>query len=253
MSVKVSAWVWHSEECAELNGNALVLMLALADVADDNGACRFVADDSVLKYEGLASKVRVDRRTIERLIPKLRELGLVEHIPGSKGRPNEVRIVVPWGPRFTDNLSENEDSSADNVSGNEPDSPTAVHEFTDTVSVRTSYRRKDVGGARKRTPREATTIPDIFVVTAEMREWAETSAPAVLVDRETDIFVRYWREGNGKGKRHKDWVATWKNWLLKTQTDAERRGWQPPSSLVAPRNITEERLARERALVGGGS
>jgi len=101
--------------------------------------------------------------------------------------------------------------------------------------------------------RSATTIPDIFVVTAEMRSWAETSAPAVLVDRETDIFVRYWREGNGRGKRHKDWVATWKNWLLKSQTDAERRGWQPPSSLVAPRNITEERLARERALVGGGS
>lgn len=33
MSVKVSSWVWHGDECAELNGNELILMLALADVA----------------------------------------------------------------------------------------------------------------------------------------------------------------------------------------------------------------------------
>lgn len=247
MSVKVSAWVWHSDECSEVSGNELVLLQALADVADDSGRCRFVEEETGLTYDALARKVRVDRRTIERLIPKLRERGLLEHARGVKGRPNEFRVVVPWARLASDAPTE----SPDILSGNGSDSPTAVLGFPDNSDVDTSYRRKDVGGARKRTPSTATTIPDIFVVTTEMREWAAASAPAVLVDRETDIFVRYWREGNGKGKRHKDWVATWRNWLLKSQTDAERRGWRPSSEIVAPRNITEERLARERALAGG--
>lgn len=107
MSVKVSSWVWHGEETSHLAGNEMILMLALADVADDNGRCRYLADDDDLTYDGLARKVRVDRRTIERLIPKLRKEGLLSMQRGSKTRPNEFTIVVPWVSAPTDNLSGN--------------------------------------------------------------------------------------------------------------------------------------------------
>lgn len=140
MSVKVSSWVWHGEEAAGLSGNEMILMLALADVADDNGRCRYLADDMDLTYDGLARKVRVDRRTIERLIPKLRTRGLVKVQRGSKSRPNEISILVPWGPR-----------SADKVSGDNSDAPTAVQDsptatttFPDNGGNHTSYRRNDV-------------------------------------------------------------------------------------------------------------
>ena len=79
MSVRVSSWVWHSRECEELSGNELVLLVALADVADDQGRCRYVSDEDDLTYDGLARKVRVSRRTVERLVPALVERGLLEH------------------------------------------------------------------------------------------------------------------------------------------------------------------------------
>jgi hypothetical protein len=136
VSVKVSSWVWHDSATAALNGNEMILLLALADVADDNGRCRFMANEDDLTYDGLARKVRVDRRTIERLIPKLRERGLVTHTRGSKSRPNEFAIAVPWVKTSTDNLS-----------GNASDSPTSVTTFPDTVSVATSLIRIDVNTA----------------------------------------------------------------------------------------------------------
>lgn len=112
MSVKVSSWVWHGEETADLSGNEMILLLALADVAADDGRCRYMAEDDDLSYDGLATKVRVDRRTIERLIPKLRDRGLLEQVKGTKTRPNEFRVLVPWAS-----------ASADKVSGNDSDIP----------------------------------------------------------------------------------------------------------------------------------
>lgn len=139
MSVKVSSWVWHGEETAGVAGNEMILLLALADVADDNGRCRFMTDDDDLTYGGLARKVRVDRRTIERLIPKLRDRGLLQHTRGTRTQANEFTILVPW-------------ATADNLSGNvRPPSPTAVRDsptagttFPDTVSGDSSLIRIDV-------------------------------------------------------------------------------------------------------------
>ncbi len=149
MSVKVSSWVWHGAETSEVAGNEMILLLALADVADDNGRCRFMTNEDDLTYEGLSRKVRVDRRTIERLIPRLRERGLLAHSRGSKARPNEFQILVPWAQGFTDNLS-------GNAAGGSPtavqDSPTAVRESADTVSGRTSLIRTDVSNVLELVP-----------------------------------------------------------------------------------------------------
>lgn len=64
-------------------------------------------------------------------------------------------------------------------------------------------------------------LPDAFVTTPAMSEWALEKAPSVNLDRETERFMNYWR-GNGQPKA--DWVATWRNWMLKAQEDLERRG-----------------------------
>lgn len=141
MSVKVSSWVWHGDETGGLSGNEMILMLALADVADDNGRCRYLADDDDLSYDGLARKVRVDRRTIERLIPKLRAEGLLSMQRGSKSRSNEFTIVVPWASASTDkvagNVSDIPRHGGDIPRQQEQDSP------TNAASV-PLYRRKDV-------------------------------------------------------------------------------------------------------------
>lgn len=158
MSVKVSSWVWH-EGPQDVGGNELILMLALADVADDFGRCRFVDEEAGLTYDALATKVRVDRRTIERLIPKLRVRGLIEHRRGVKGRPNEFSIVVPWAKRSADTLSGNDDAAAADSPTAVTDSPTAETTFPDNAGSHSSI---DVINVTTRTSSEAETSGQRF-------------------------------------------------------------------------------------------
>lgn len=136
MSVKVSSWVWHGDETAELAGNEMILLLALADVAADDGRCVYLTEDDDLTYAGLAKKARVDRRTVIRLVAKLRERGLLEQTKGTRGQPNAFAIAVPW--RRGDKLS-----PVDSVTS-ETDAVTPETLFGDNADNHSSYRRKDV-------------------------------------------------------------------------------------------------------------
>lgn len=97
-----------------------------------------------------------------------------------------------------------------------------------------------VESARKR----ATSIPDPFVVTAAMREWAATEVPHVDVDRATRQFVDYWRAASGRTSTKKDWTAAWRYWLR------NERGQQQ----TAPKQSKAAANAAEyRRLFGDGS
>ena len=145
MSVKVSTWVWHEatrNDGTEVAGNELVLLLALADVADDYGRCRFVDEESGLTYDALAEKVRVHRRTVIRMVATLREAGLIDVTKGVKGRPNEFRLLVPIAAKSGDNLAPNESEGVEDSVTTGADSVTTDAVFGDNVDSRTSYQRK---------------------------------------------------------------------------------------------------------------
>lgn len=64
---------------------------------------------------------------------------------------------------------------------------------------------------KPRSPRAgATRIPEPFVLTREMREWAADETPNVDPDRATREFVDFWR-GATRDATKKDWVAVWRN------------------------------------------
>lgn len=65
--------------------------------------------------------------------------------------------------------------------------------------------------------RRATRIPDPFLLTSEMREWARDEAPLIDVDRVTRQFVDYWRAASGKTATKKDWIAAWRYWLRREE------------------------------------
>ncbi len=232
MSVKVSNWGWHEardREGAKLTGNLFILLLALADVADDDGSClRFTPDKEGLTYDALATKTGVDRRTIIRLVARLKEERLVEHRPGVKGRANEFVVLVPWYRKNGDRLSPNAQSDSvttatDSVT-NPADSVTEPAQFGDKPGSHSSYRREDVAdvrdvGARTR----GTPIPEPFIVTASMREWAAHEVPGLDVDQVTRVFVDYWRAATRNAAK-KDWPATWRNWLRKDYVSHLERG-----------------------------
>ncbi len=76
-------------------------------------------------------------------------------------------------------------------------------------------------------------LPDPFLVTTAMLAWAGERVPLVNTDLETERFVNYWKaEGSVKA----DWDATWRNWMLKAQQDAERRVPSGRQSVPDPNN-----------------
>lgn len=93
------------------------------------------------------------------------------------------------------------------------------------------------GGKNKR----KTAIPDPFMLTAEMRAWAASSAPAVSLKIETENFVDYWR---GAGGTKLDWIATWRTWMRKSQKDAEKGGSRGGYKPVNQQQVVEDNNAR---------
>lgn len=79
------------------------------------------------------------------------------------------------------------------------------------------------GGPLKR----GTRIPDDFIATAEMRQWAADRTPLVDVDHSTERFVNHWRAKAGKDATKLDWLATWRNWLIRDQDDRSNRKLTP--------------------------
>jgi hypothetical protein len=252
VSVKVSNWAWHDardREGNKITGNDLILLLALADVADDSGRSRYAPKDDGLTNDALAEKTGVAKRTIIRTIARLVDEGLIEYKPGVKGKPNEFVCLIPGAVGFGDTLAPNGDS--DSVTSAQ-DSVTTATGFGDNARTRTSLRRidvtTDVGAAPKRALASGTRIPQPFVVTPKMVAWAREHAPLVDGPRSTLRFENYWIAKTGKDATKRDWERTWQNWLLKDQEDAERR----PGAKATPtdRALATIALGREQKAVG---
>lgn len=65
-----------------------------------------------------------------------------------------------------------------------------------------------------------TALPDDFPITAEMIVWANERAPAAVLTLETEKFLNHFR---AKGETRADWLASWRNWILRAQEFAGRR------------------------------
>ncbi|ONI92646.1 hypothetical protein ALI22I_02560 [Saccharothrix sp. ALI-22-I] len=89
MSIRVMTWVWEHAEAA---GTDLLLLLAIADSADDQGrnAWPSVAD--------LSRKTRLDERTVQRRLKRLHGQGHVTIEPGGGRRRNRYTIPMASAP-----------------------------------------------------------------------------------------------------------------------------------------------------------
>jgi hypothetical protein len=67
-----------------------------------------------------------------------------------------------------------------------------------------------------------TRIPEPFVVTEVMRQWAASKGLTVDLAEATEEFVRYWRATPGQRGRKCDWVGTWQNRMIEVQGRTKR-------------------------------
>lgn len=94
MSVKASNWVWHQlPDDDRIKHGHLVVLLALADISDDDGNCTF-GDPDKRKQPALAAKTRMSQSTFRRVIRRLEELDLIGI--DIRGLMNVYRLNLGW-------------------------------------------------------------------------------------------------------------------------------------------------------------
>ena len=92
MSVEASRTVWeHSTQ----KGEALLVLLAIADQADTTGRNAYPS------AEKLARKARIHRQSVWRIIERLKAAGelAIDRKGGGRGRSNHYRITLPMGEK----------------------------------------------------------------------------------------------------------------------------------------------------------
>lgn len=122
--------------------------------------------------------------------------------------------------RFRDRKSSNtEEPQVDEVCppGTSASVPGVSHAESDhpLPSPPLPTKEEEPPSLRSEPPRKrGTRIPDDFTVTAQMVAWARERVPRVDGRLETEKFINYWQAAAGKGSTKRDWVATWRNWML---------------------------------------
>ena len=225
MSIKIMTAVW----AVDLPHSEKIVLLALADNANDEGAC----------YPSVATlmqKCGMSDRSIQRSIVRLHELGhLTCHY--RTGR-STVYTVHPRQAVTPDRLSPptQRRGTPDTVS---PPPPTLCHPTPDTVSPLTVIEPSiepspNLKSARAARVERATRLPADFELTVERQSIAVKEARDP--EREFANFKDYWTAASGANARKHDWDAAWRNWCRRahdmtvrvTKAPAPKRTWRPP-------------------------
>jgi uncharacterized protein YdaU (DUF1376 family) len=81
----------------------------------------------------------------------------------------------------------------------------------------------------KASPKKATRLPDDWVLSRELGEWALSEGlPEDRIRIEAERFKDYWLGVGGAKARKADWPATWRNWCRKAIDDLPKRSPNKP-------------------------
>ena len=225
MSVKVMQWVW--DHAADVRGNDLLVLLALADWANEAGRCW----PSVAR---LAAKARVGERTAQYSVRRLAARGYVGVERGGGRRYANhytVRMLHPSGPERAqpahrscgatggtngaDAPPNGAPASAPEPSPEPPPEPSGL--VGDGFAVRGSKFEEEIPTHHvfrepclPRTPNPSP-VPSSFPLGAP--EYAFAAALGLgqaAAEHETAKFLDHYR---ARAARFADWPAAWRKWM----------------------------------------
>ncbi len=217
MSIKIMAAMW---EHGPTDGNELLVMLALADIANDEGVCW-------PSMATIGQRARMSERNARRVIRKLEEDGWIATEPG-RGRnvSNVYRIVKTGQSVRPDNLAARTNEAENRTNETlKPDTamsgePSRNHHRTIIKEEATSVASKKERGTR---------LPADWSLPADLRQWAaDHGLSQAQIDLQADSFADYWHARPGSGGVKLDWAGTWRNWCRKALERA------PPSQQRKP-------------------
>ena len=206
----------------------LLVLLALADQANDAGRCWPSAAH-------IAKRARCSDRYVRQVISELQSAGWLS-IEERRGRSSMYTVTTPE-PRFTPEpqLRGEPQATPEKPSPLSPSSPHPGTPVQGTPEPQFTQNRKrttkEPSGAAKR----GTRIPADFTVNDKMRNWAADKTPSADLDVETEKFIDHWGSSTGASATKCDWVAAWRNWMR----NAEQRtpAWKKQQTQAAPATV----------------
>lgn len=271
MSYAALNWAWQ----ADIPTGPKMVLVALADQAGHREDTTELV--TVAGQERLAAMTSMSVRSIARHLAWLEDRGYITRT--TRRRPDGYRTSDTTTLNLDSTPTTETPTTETNSLPVSPDNLSAVETSPDTVSpdigddltgqsgrphlTQCPVLKETPSRTTSRTPRGAqgaapsgddpvskpsrrgTRIPDPFVVTDAMRQWAANEFPWLDVAAATDEFVDYWRGVPGARGVKVDWPGTWRNSLRKTarMTPAWKRR-ELEAALVDPTPIMAAPAAR---------
>lgn len=225
MSVRISAAVWSIKG---LKAPERIVLLAIADHADDDGHCW---PSMVL----LADKCEMTDRGVRGVIRRLEQAGYLT-TSVSHGRSSNRYTVnsIPEGRSALNSERGSALNSPNPERGTRNEVPCCK---SNTEQERLNPERECIqpgtnvppnhqepsiepsGGERVRASR----LPSDWKLPKRWGEWAaESGVPEKRIRFEAEKFRDYWLAKAGKDAAKRDWFATWRNWIRRVLDDIER-------------------------------
>ncbi len=197
---------------------AYTLPLPLTQTAVLAAVCHRTSDrthKTTVKQQTIATMLGCDRATVLRTLGILEAAGLIVRTPRDRSNGSKtsdtITVCVTESNVAESNVTES------NVAENRDLGDSESHPVRDKSLTRSNPDQREGAATR------GTRIPEPFILTADMRHWAATEAPAVDVDLATRMFVDHFRASTGRNATKLDWLATWRNWIRRDQQTAARR------------------------------
>lgn len=187
------------------SGTDLLMMLAIADFADDDG-------NAYPSVGTLAQKCRTTPRHVNRILAALRESGELEIRlnEGPKGT-NRYRIalkgVTPASP-LTNRSPLTPASSTPDVQVPKPLTPTS-----DEPSLNHQRTRESARASRSPAADRGSRIPEDWQPSESDIAFCRTKRPDLDPTEMAEKFRDHWLGEPGAKGRKTNWSATWRNWV----------------------------------------
>jgi hypothetical protein len=204
VSITLMSAVWP----LEIPPNEKLVILALADNANDAGECW--PSMATLKL-----KTSLSERTIQRCLRELEAKSLVQ-VEARYGRSNVYVLSVKAPVTVTPPSERHPVTVSPHPRQADTSPPSPCHPTPVTVTPRTIIEPSGEPSGTVRARRASTRCPEEFVVTEAMRTKMAAECPGVDLDRETAKF-----RDHTYAKARSDWPATWRNWMREAY---DRRG-----------------------------
>lgn len=223
MSIRVMSWVWDR---GPARGSELLVLLALADFANDDGECW-------PSMRRIAEKARMTERGAQKIARRLVDDGFLEINTGggrhgcnryliiTSERANPVHPPNDVHPRTTEQKPRTAKQETPNPRSPEP-SRTIKEPSLSLVPSAPQPKAK---------PKNASSLPDNWVPSD--RNLADAYERGFNDQEIFDVATRFRDYHLAKGTRFKDWNAGWRTWLGNERRFSRNTGSSSPHSKLS--------------------